>query len=103
MYHPLTQEEIRSRLTIPTGKLRLVIDTDAKNEVDDQFAIAWALRSKERFSVEAVYAAPFSHTAPLPWVRARRARWPGPCTAPRTDRPTVWNRAIRRSSNSFPC
>ena len=61
MYQPLTQEEIRSRLTIPTGKLRLVIDTDAKNEVDDQFAIAWALRSKERFSVEAVYAAPFSH------------------------------------------
>ena len=63
MYHPLTQEEIRSRLTIPTGKLRLVIDTDAKNEVDDQFAIAWALRSKERFSVEAVYAAPFSHSS----------------------------------------
>ncbi len=39
-----------------------MIDTDAKNEVDDQFAIAWALRSPERFQVEAVYAAPFSHT-----------------------------------------
>lgn len=38
-----------------------MIDTDAKNEVDDQFAIAWALRSPERFRVEAVYAAPFSH------------------------------------------
>lgn len=30
MYQPLTQEEIRSRLTIPTGKLRLVIDTTPK-------------------------------------------------------------------------
>ena len=45
----LTNEEIHSRLQIPAGKLHLVIDSDAKNEVDDQFAIAWALRSKERF------------------------------------------------------
>lgn len=52
----------RERLSIPGGKIRLVIDSDAKNEIDDQFAIAWALRSPERFSVEAVYAAPFSHT-----------------------------------------
>lgn len=52
----------RERLGIPAGKLRLVIDSDAKNEIDDQFAIAWALRSSERFSVEAVYATPFSHT-----------------------------------------
>ncbi len=57
----LTNEEIHSRLQIPAGKLHLVIDSDAKNEVDDQFAIAWALRSKERFQVDAVYAAPFSH------------------------------------------
>lgn len=56
----LSQEELRARLNVPTGKLRLVIDTDAKNEVDDQFAIAWALRSPDRFLVEAVYAAPFS-------------------------------------------
>lgn len=52
----------RERLTIPGGRIRLVIDSDAKNEIDDQFAIAWALRSPERFAVEAVYAAPFSHT-----------------------------------------
>lgn len=50
------------RLQIPVGKLRLVIDSDAKNEIDDQFAIAWALRSQNRFEVEAVYAVPFSHT-----------------------------------------
>lgn len=57
----MNNEERKKRLQIPTGRLRLVIDTDAKNEVDDQFAIAWALKSPERFQVEAVYAAPFSH------------------------------------------
>ena len=56
----MTDEERRAKLIVPAGKIRLVIDTDAKNEVDDQFAIAWALTSPERFDVEAVYAAPFS-------------------------------------------
>ena len=61
----LTPEENflwQRRIPLP-GKLRLVIDSDAKNEVDDQFAISWALRSPERFQVEAVYAVPFSHTS----------------------------------------
>lgn len=57
----LSNEEILKRLQIPPGKIRLVMDTDAKNEIDDQFAISWALRSTDRFNVEAVYAAPFSH------------------------------------------
>lgn len=43
-----------------TGKIHLVIDSDAKNGVDDQFAIAWAAKSVNRFSLDAVYAAPFS-------------------------------------------
>jgi len=42
-------------------RIRVVIDTDAANEIDDQFAIAWALRSPERLALEAVLAAPFSH------------------------------------------
>lgn len=50
------------KMIVPSGRISVVIDTDAKNEVDDQFAIAWALRSPERFQVEAVYAAPFSHS-----------------------------------------
>ncbi len=58
----LTEQEKLSRLTVPAGKIHIVIDSDAKNEVDDQFAISWALRSPERFAVEAVYAVPFSHT-----------------------------------------
>ncbi len=36
-----------------------VLDTDAYNEIDDQFAIAWLLRAKDKASVKALYAAPF--------------------------------------------
>jgi purine nucleosidase len=42
-----------------TPPLRLVLDTDTYNEVDDQFALVYALRSTERLRVDAVYAAPF--------------------------------------------
>lgn len=59
----MNDAERKAKLTLPTGRLRMVIDSDAKNEIDDQFAISWALRSPERFDIEAVYAAPFSHTS----------------------------------------
>ena len=48
--------------------LRVVIDTDCANEIDDQFALAWALLSPEKLNVEASIAAPFSfrhHLQPL--------------------------------------
>ncbi len=48
------------RLAPPRSRPRVVIDTDAANEIDDQFALAWALLSPERLDVLAVYAAPFS-------------------------------------------
>lgn len=47
------------RLTLLEGQLRVVIDTDTFNEVDDQFAVAHALLSPERLNVEALYAAPY--------------------------------------------
>ncbi len=47
------------RLQLPTGKVRMVLDTDTYNEVDDQFALVYALLSPERITVEAIYAAPF--------------------------------------------
>jgi inosine-uridine nucleoside N-ribohydrolase len=37
----------------------MVLDTDAFNEVDDQFALVHVLLSPDRVSLEAVYAAPF--------------------------------------------
>ena len=46
----------------PPGKrLDLIIDTDAYNEIDDQFAIILALLSPERFRVRALHAAPFEN------------------------------------------
>ena len=44
----------------PLGSCDVVIDTDAANEIDDQFAIVHALLS-DVLNVEAIYAAPF-HT-----------------------------------------
>ena len=41
-------------------RLRCVIDTDAANEIDDCFALAWALLEPERLDVIAVYAGPYS-------------------------------------------
>lgn len=38
----------------------VVIDTDTYNEVDDQFALVWALRCSH-VDVEAIYAAPFCY------------------------------------------
>ncbi len=40
--------------------IRVVIDTDAANEIDDQFAIAWALQRPDQLQVESIYATPFS-------------------------------------------
>ena len=42
--------------------VRVVLDTDTYNEIDDQFALVYALLSPERLSLEAVYAAPFHNS-----------------------------------------
>ncbi len=55
----MTNEQRLKNLSVPTGVVDVVLDTDAYNEVDDQFAIAYLLRSKERASIKAIYAAPF--------------------------------------------
>lgn len=57
----LSHETRLSRLSPPTGKVRMVLDTDIGCEVDDQFALAYALKSPEKLEVEAVYSAPFSY------------------------------------------
>jgi len=43
----------------PEGRLRIIIDTDAACEVDDQYALALALLSPERFEIEGIVAAHF--------------------------------------------
>ncbi|MEO0561298.1 MAG: hypothetical protein AAF125_04255, partial [Chloroflexota bacterium] len=55
------ETRIRQQLAEPAGKIRLIIDTDAHNEIDDQYAIAWALMSQDVFEIEGVLAEPYSH------------------------------------------
>ncbi len=55
---PPIEAQVRA-LELPEGKIDMVLDTDTFNEVDDQFALAYALLSPERLNVEAIYAAPF--------------------------------------------
>ncbi|MEP6853752.1 MAG: nucleoside hydrolase [bacterium] len=70
----MTEAARVARLDPPTGTVRLVIDTDAANEVDDQFAVTYAALSPECAHLEAVYAAPFQRTsapdadATRPWL-----------------------------------
>ena len=52
---------LEQRLTPPSGKVQAVVDTDTYNEIDDQFALSYALLSPEHMNVEAVYAAPFKN------------------------------------------
>lgn len=58
-FRALSDEQHLRMLQPPTGRVRMVLDTDTYNEIDDQFAIVYALLSPERLQVEAIYAAPF--------------------------------------------
>lgn len=59
IWQPLSDADLVKRLSLPDGRIDMVLDTDTYNEVDDQFALAYALLSPERLNVQAVYAAPF--------------------------------------------
>jgi inosine-uridine nucleoside N-ribohydrolase len=48
-----------SGVPAPSGKVRVLLDTDTYNEIDDQFALAYGLLSPGQMSIEAIYAAPF--------------------------------------------
>lgn len=41
-------------LTSPTGMVDVVLDTDAYNEIDDQFAISYMIRYTERLNVKGI-------------------------------------------------
>lgn len=48
-----------NNLKCPEGKIDVILDTDAYNEVDDQFAIAYMLKSNDKLNVKGICAAPF--------------------------------------------
>ncbi|MBT3318556.1 MAG: nucleoside hydrolase [Clostridia bacterium] len=54
---PNQKEVVEPELNLK--KVDIVLDTDTYNEVDDQFALVYALRSIERLNVKSIYAVPF--------------------------------------------
>ena len=55
----MTNEQRIKNLSVPCGTIDVVLDTDAYNEIDDQYAIAYLLKSTEKLNTKAIYAAPF--------------------------------------------
>lgn len=55
----MTNEQRIKNLSVPKGMADVVLDTDAYNEIDDQFAITYLLKSKDKLNTKAIYAAPF--------------------------------------------
>lgn len=59
----LTDDEMRRLLEPPRADgdpVRMILDTDTANEIDDQFALAWALLSPDRIKIEGITIEPFS-------------------------------------------
>jgi purine nucleosidase len=64
----LSDESMRQMLEPASAPIRLIIDTDTHNEIDDQFTIAWALLSQDKLEIEGVCAEPYSfrhHREPM--------------------------------------
>lgn len=55
----ISDQLMLQRLAHPKRSVRMVLDTDTFNEIDDQFAVVYAMKSPESVTVEAFYAAPF--------------------------------------------
>lgn len=52
-------ETLIRRLQKPAGKIDVVLDTDTYNEIDDQFALSYMVKSDDKLNVKTIYAAPF--------------------------------------------
>lgn len=55
----MTEETRLKMLQKPTGIVDIILDTDAYNEVDDQYAISYMVKAPEKLNPVAIYAAPF--------------------------------------------
>ena len=53
-------KEIYNKLS--NKKINVILDTDTYNECDDQFALAYLIKSQDKFNIEAITVAPYSHT-----------------------------------------
>ena len=55
----IPHERLIKMLNPPTDRVEVLLDTDTHNEIDDQFALAYALLSRDRLDLKAICAAPF--------------------------------------------
>ena len=55
----MENSKLLTLLEVPKTKVDVVLDTDTFNEIDDQYAVAYMLRSDDRLNTKAIYAAPF--------------------------------------------
>jgi len=55
----MDNNKILNRLERPEGRVRVILDTDTYNEIDDQFALAYLLKRTDKFDIKALTAAPF--------------------------------------------
>jgi inosine-uridine nucleoside N-ribohydrolase len=55
-------ESLLRRLRRPASPVDVVLDTDTYNEIDDQFALAFLIKSAGRLNLKGIYAAPFFNT-----------------------------------------
>ena len=60
----MTESKRIEMLELPKGKVSVVLDTDTACEVDDQFAVAYAVRAAEagELVLEGIHATQFCHT-----------------------------------------
>ncbi len=72
---PLDDAALAGRLRRPEGLADVVLDTDTYNEIDDQYALAYLVRSGEACRIRAITAAPFY--ADPAWKRPARSSSPG--------------------------
>ena len=56
----MTDCERLKNLRVPVGRVDCVLDTDAYNEIDDQYAISLLVKH-EKTNLRALYACPFSN------------------------------------------
>lgn len=55
------QAKLIKRLEKPNKMVDVVLDTDTYNEIDDQFALSYLIKSDEKLNLKAIYAAPFTN------------------------------------------
>jgi inosine-uridine nucleoside N-ribohydrolase len=98
---PSIAPDERTRLLMPpTAPVRAVVDTDTANEIDDQFALTWALLSPERITLEAVVAEPYSfahHRQGLIDATSALERADEVSRSSMIDDVTMWARRLRAS------